>query len=78
MHSNIVTINKLVVVKSVMKTAVIMVIRIEQFKLLARGMERGMTIEHVKCRADLNFEVDFEVNMGIGTIMIKCDLILFR
>ena len=22
-------------------------------------MKRGMTIEYVKCRADLNFEVDF-------------------
>ena len=33
---------------------VIMVIRIE------RGMECEMTIEYLKCRADLNFEVDFE------------------
>ena len=25
-------------------------------------MERGMTIEYLKCRKDLNFEVDFRVN----------------
>ena len=39
-----------------MKTVVTMVIRIE------RGMKRGMTIEYLKCTADLNFEVDFGVN----------------
>ena len=40
-------------------------------------MKRGMTIEYLKCRADLNFEVDFRVNGAIGTIMTKWDLILF-
>ena len=32
----------------------------------------------VKCRADLNFEVDFGVNGTIGAIVTKWDLILFR
>ena len=32
-------------------------------------MKRGMTIEFLKCRADLNFEVDFGVNGAIGTIV---------
>ena len=31
----------------------------------------------VKCRADLNFEVDFGVNSAIGAIVTKWDLILF-
>ena len=35
-------------------------------------MKRGMTIEYLNCRADLNFEVDFRVNGAIGTIMTKC------
>ena len=34
-------------------------------------MKRGMTIEYLKCRADLNFEVDFGVNGAIGAI--DCD-----
>ena len=38
-------------------------------------MKRGMTIEYLKCKADLNFEVDFEVNSAIGTIVTKWDLI---
>ena len=42
------------------------------------GIKRGMTIEYLKCRADLNFEVDFEVNSAIGTIVTKWDLILFE
>ena len=29
---------------------------------MTRGMKRGMTIEYLKYRADLNFEVDFRVN----------------
>ena len=33
-----------------------------------------MTIEFLKCRADLNFEVDFEVNGAIGKIVTKWDL----
>ena len=40
-------------------------------------MKRGMTIEYLKCRADLNFEVDFEVNGAIVTIVTKWDLIVF-
>ena len=35
-----------------------------------------MTIELIKCKSDLNFEVDFRVNDAIGTIVIKWDLIL--
>ena len=35
-------------------------------------MKRGMTIEYLKCRADLNFEVDFRVNSAIGMI-VSCD-----
>ena len=38
----------------------------------------GMTIECLKCRADLNFEVDFGVNDAIGMIVTKWDLIVFR
>ena len=37
-----------------------------------------MTIEYLKCRADLNFEVDFRVNGAIGMIMTKWDLILLE
>ena len=40
-------------------------------------MKRGMTFEYLKCRADLNFEVDFGVNGAIGAIVTKWDLILF-
>ena len=40
-------------------------------------MKRGMTIEYLKCRADLKFEVDFGVNDGIDAIVTKWDLILF-
>ena len=40
-------------------------------------MKRWMTIEYLKCGADLNFEVDSRVNSAIGTIMTKWDLILF-
>ena len=36
-----------------------------------------MTIEHLKCSADLNFEVDFGVNGAIGAIVTKWDLNLF-
>ena len=38
-------------------------------------MKRGMTIEYLKCRADLNFEVDFGVHGTIGAIGNKWDLI---
>ena len=40
-------------------------------------MKRGMTIEYLTCRADLNFNLDFGVNGTIGTIVIKWDLIVF-
>ena len=40
-------------------------------------MKRGMTIEYLMCRADLNFEVDFGVNGAIGAIVTKWDIILF-
>ena len=40
-------------------------------------MKRGMTIKYRKCRADLNFEVEFGVNGANGTIMTKWDLVLF-
>ena len=40
-------------------------------------MKREMTIEYLKCRADLNFEGDFDVNGAIGTIVTKWDFILF-
>ena len=42
-------------------------------------MKRGMTIEYLTCRADLNFnfEVDFGVNGAIGMIVTKWDLIVF-
>ena len=36
-----------------------------------------MTIEYLKYRADLNFEVDFGVNDVIATIVTKWDLNLF-
>ena len=32
-------------------------------------MKRGMTIEYLECRADLNFKVDFGVNGAIDTIV---------
>ena len=34
-------------------------------------MKRGMTIEYLKCRKDLNFDVHFRVNGVIGTIGTK-------
>ena len=39
--------------------------------------EMWMTVEYLKCRADLNFEADFGENGAIGTIVTKWDLILF-
>ena len=41
-------------------------------------MKRGMTIEYLKFRADLNFEVDFGVNGAIATILTKRDHASFR
>ena len=40
-------------------------------------MKCGMTIDNLKCRADLNFEVDFGVNGAIDAIVTKWDSILF-
>ena len=40
-------------------------------------MKHGMTIEYLKYRADLKFEVDFGVSGAIGTIVTKWDLILY-
>ena len=34
-------------------------------------MKRGITIEYLKCRADLNFEVDIGVNGAFGTSVTK-------
>ena len=39
-------------------------------------MSRGMTIKYLKCKTDLNVEVDFGVNDDIGTIVTKWDLTL--
>ena len=36
-----------------------------------------MTIEYLKCRGDLKFEVDFGVNGAIRMIVTNWDLILF-
>ena len=33
-------------------------------------MKLGMAIEYLKCRKNLNFEVDFRVNDVIGTIVM--------
>ena len=40
-------------------------------------MKRRMTIEYLKCRKDLNFEVDFRVNDVIVTTVTKWNVILF-
>ena len=40
-------------------------------------MKSGMTIEYLKCRKDVNFEVDFRVNDVISMIVTKWDVILF-
>ena len=40
-------------------------------------MKRGVTIEYLKRRADLNFEVNFRVNGAIGAIVTKWDFISF-
>ena len=61
----IVIINKVVVVKSVMKSS----------SFDGGYNSYGMTIECLKCRAYLNFEVDFGVNDAIGPIVNKCDFV---
>ena len=40
-------------------------------------MKHEITIEYLKCRVDLNFEVDLGVNGAISTIVTKWDLMLF-
>ena len=40
-------------------------------------MKHDMTIKYQKCRADLNFEVDFGVNEAISMIVTKWGLISF-
>ena len=40
-------------------------------------MKCGMTTEYLKCRKDLNFDVDFRVNGVIDTIVTKWDVISF-
>ena len=65
----------MIVVNSVRETVVIMVITIDH--VLAREMKRGMIIEYLMCRADLNFEIDYGVNGVIVTIVTKWDLIVF-
>ena len=37
-------------------------------------MKHGVTLEYLKCIADLNFELDFRVSGAIGTIVTKWDL----
>ena len=41
-------------------------------------MKREITVEYLKCRKDLNFEVEFRVNDVIGTFVTKWDVILFE
>ena len=33
-------------------------------------MKRGMTIEYLKCRKELNFDVEFRVNGVIGLVRL--------
>ena len=40
-------------------------------------MKREMAIEYLKCRKDLNFEVDYRVNDVISTIVTEWNVILF-
>ena len=40
-------------------------------------MKREMTIEYLKCRKNLNFEVDYRVNDVISTIVTEWNVILF-
>ena len=41
-------------------------------------MKHEINIEYLKCRTDLNFEVDFRLSGVIGTVVTKWDLILLR
>ena len=40
-------------------------------------MKLGITIEYLKCRADLITKVEFEVNGAISAIVTKLNAILF-
>ena len=40
-------------------------------------MKCGMIIEYLKCRKDLNFEVDFRVKGVFGTTVTKWNVMLF-
>ena len=40
-------------------------------------MKRGMIIEYLQCRADLNFEVDFGVNGAVPLVRLRPSGILF-
>ena len=56
-----------------------MVIRIEQYyRKIPAEIKRGMTIEYQKCKANLNFNVDFVANGAIVKFVTKWDSILFR
>ena len=37
---------------------------------IVEGMKRGMTIEYLKCRKELNFDVDSRVNGVIGLVRL--------
>ena len=46
--------------------------------ILAWEMKRGMTLEYLKCRIDLNFEIDFRINGAISTwVLIQLNGIVF-
>ena len=40
-------------------------------------MKRGMTIEYLKCRKELNFDVEFRVNGVIGLVRLGPNGMLF-
>ena len=40
-------------------------------------MKCEMTIEYLKCRADLSFKINFGINGTIGMIVTKWDVTLF-
>ena len=54
-----------------MKSVVIIVINLSRIK---EENETWDTIEYLKCRKNLNFDVDFRTH---GTIVTKWDVILF-
>ena len=46
-------------------------------RVLARGMKHGMTINSLKCIADLNVEADFEVNGAIDMIVTNSGILFY-